>query len=90
MCSEITTNSLCRVCGLQQEDFPWGKDGKTPTFDICNCCGVEFGYEDITVESTSRFRDAWLANGAHWFKPKNKPLDWNPSAQLAKIGLNNI
>lgn len=20
---------------------PWGDDGKTPTYDICPCCGVE-------------------------------------------------
>ena len=34
----------CRVCGKVQDDPTWGEDGKTPTFDICDCCGVQFGY----------------------------------------------
>ena len=36
---------VCRVCGAEQPEAPWGDDGETPTYDICNCCGVEFGYE---------------------------------------------
>jgi hypothetical protein len=33
----------CRICGLKQDFKPWGEDGKTPAFEICSCCGVEFG-----------------------------------------------
>lgn len=40
----------CRVCGLDQGFKPWGEDDQTPTFDLCNCCGVQFGYEDCNVE----------------------------------------
>ncbi len=50
----------CHVCGLVQDEPPWGGDGRTPTFDICDCCGVEFGYEDSTLESVRRYRKAWL------------------------------
>jgi len=31
---------LCRVCGLEQDDTPWGEDGKTASFNICDCCAV--------------------------------------------------
>ncbi|WP_407906848.1 hypothetical protein [Escherichia coli] len=45
---------VCRVCGAEQPEAPWGDDGETPTYDICNCCGVEFGYEDSTVQSIKK------------------------------------
>lgn len=40
---------FCRVCGLYIEDEPWGKDGSCPTYEICSCCGVEFGNEDYIL-----------------------------------------
>ena len=36
----------CRICGYRLGFEPWGDDGKTPTYEICPCCGVEFGNED--------------------------------------------
>lgn len=47
---------FCRICGLYSEDKPWGEDGHCPTYDICPCCGCEFGYEDYTVESAINYR----------------------------------
>ncbi len=41
----------CRVCGLDHEYFIWGSEGHLPTFDICECCGVEFGYGDTTAQN---------------------------------------
>jgi hypothetical protein len=75
----------CRVCGLQQDDLPWGEDGETPSFNICPCCGTEFGYEDFTLEATRAQRERWLSTGAKWFKPKEKPEGWNLDEQLKKI-----
>jgi hypothetical protein len=37
------------VCGLQQPALQWGDDVNSPTFDICDCCGTEFGYEDCQL-----------------------------------------
>ena len=34
---------------------------KTPSFGICDCCGVEFGYEDATPEAAGACRRSWLA-----------------------------
>lgn len=71
-------NSLyfCRVCGLEQEDAPWGANAKTPSYNICDCCGVEFGYEDSRLESIRIYRSAWIQKGMDWFLKKNKPNDW--------------
>lgn len=77
---------ICRVCGLYYQNFlPWGKDGKTPSHDICDSCGVEFGYEDNNLVAIIRYRQTWLKNGAKWFNKEKKPNNWNPRKQLKNI-----
>src|SRR3972149_9931161 len=66
----------CRVCGYIGEDAPWGEDGKTASFDICPCCGVEWGYEDILPEGVFDYRAKWINGGAQWREPRRKPKDW--------------
>jgi hypothetical protein len=75
----------CRVCGLRQADPPWGDDGRTPNFQICDCCGVEFGYEDVSPASVKSARSTWLAKGAPWFNPKARPLIWDVGKQMEAI-----
>lgn len=75
----------CRVCGFKQETLPWGENQKTPSFTICDCCGVEFGYEDITTSSIKAYRKKWLDEGAKWFKSQKKPKDWTLNEQLQQI-----
>lgn len=75
----------CRVCGLIQAEAPWGDDGQSPTFEICDCCGTEFGYEDATVAAAIRARALWLEKGAPWSDPKAMPNGWNLETQLAQI-----
>lgn len=43
--------NVCRVCGAKQLEPPWGNDGLTPSYEICDCCGVEFGYEDMNLNA---------------------------------------
>lgn len=53
--------NICRICGYSDETFyPWGTDGKTPSFDICPCCNVEFGYEDSQKKGIIRYREKWI------------------------------
>lgn len=56
----------CRVCGYLPEDPPWGASGDLPSFEICPCCGLEWGYEDSGLLSTQRFRARWIGKGAPW------------------------
>lgn len=67
----------CRVCGNVQLDPPWGEDNNSPSFDICDCCGVEFGYGDCTLKAIHASRKRWLENGANWKYPQNKPVEWS-------------
>ncbi len=78
-------NHNCRVCGLYITTKPWGNDGQNPTFEICPCCGVEFGNEDYSLDSIRNFRKEWLGKGAPWFDPKQKPLNWILEDQLQSI-----
>ena len=79
-------NNFCPVRGYPLGNYnPWGDDGKTPTFDICPCCGVEWGNEDYTTESRTEYRNKWLADGAKWFEPQKKPVNWNLEEQLKDI-----
>lgn len=76
----------CRVCGAFYDNFyPWGEDGKTASFAICSCCGVEFGNDDETPEEVDKSRTKWLKSGADWLKEKEKPTDWSREKQLENI-----
>ncbi len=75
----------CRVCGLWLDDPPWGADGRTPLFDYCPCCGVEFGYQDATAVGAKRFREQWLERGGHWSVKEREPPNWDLTRQLEHI-----
>jgi len=76
---------ICRVCGLQQDDLPWGENGYTPSFNICDCCGTEFGYQDATIKAIKKSREKWLNQGAKWFEQKSKPKTWVLEEQFRQI-----
>ncbi len=78
-------NSMCKVCGLLLDEAPWGEDGETPSFEICDCCGVEFGYEDSTIESIKRYREMWIKSGTKWFNAKKRPSVWSLKEQLKNV-----
>ncbi len=78
--------SVCRVCGYDYVDwFPWGEHGCDPTFGICPCCNVEFGYEDSDIEAIHAYRQEWIAKGASWDRPDEKPKGWSLEEALANI-----
>jgi hypothetical protein len=78
-------DNFCTICGLDQGEPPWGENGQTPSFVICECCGVEFGYEDCLLEGIRKYRNEWLQAGSQWHEPKYKPLNWNLDEQLQQI-----
>ncbi len=75
----------CRVCGLDQWEPPWGNNNSSPSYQICVCCGVQFGLEDETLEQIIEYRKNWLATGATWFNQQQKPDDWDLDEQLQGI-----
>ena len=83
------TNTICRVCGFQYDDYyPWGENGQLPTYDICDCCGAEFGYDDdigACGEPIQTYRSKWINGGAKFFRPSERPENWNLEDQLKNI-----
>ncbi|MBP5788713.1 MAG: hypothetical protein J6W29_00575 [Neisseriaceae bacterium] len=86
----------CRVCGLEYSDYyPWGEDGQSATYDMCDCCGCEFGYEDdedASDKGTFVYRQEWFNKGVPLFNPESKylPKQWTLSdlkLQLFNIGV---
>ena len=75
----------CRVCGLKHDPAPWGDDGNTPIFELCICCGVQFGYEDCMPEGVKRYRKIWFDRKNKWFIPKKMPADWSLERQMKNI-----
>lgn len=74
--------SHCPVCGLSWEESVDYKSVRN-SFDICQCCGCEYGYDD-----TSSYREDWIESGAPWFDPNLKPKDWDWEKQLKNIVVN--
>lgn len=75
----------CRVCGYEPDAPPWGISGADPSWEICPCCGVEFGYEDSSLEGTRQYRDRWLNSGARWLDPTEAPDGLSAEARLARV-----
>tara|TARA_R110002124_G_scaffold278588_1_gene450669 strand:- start:1725 stop:1991 length:267 start_codon:yes stop_codon:yes gene_type:complete len=78
-------NLRCRVCGYLSDTAPWGEDGKCPTYEICPCCGVEYGYEDSAVAGVKQYRQEWMASGAKWQDAKARPENWSLEDQLKQV-----
>ena len=75
----------CRICGYTLDFFPWGRHGSTPTFELCPCCGVQFGVMDETFVLIQQEREEWLSSGTPWFDLSKKPVNWDLEIQLAQI-----
>lgn len=78
---------ICPVCGFPDLTEPPYDQHGCASFDICPCCGTEFGYTDAR-KSHDQLRDEWLAAGAHWHsRAVQQPPGWNALNQLRAAGL---
>lgn len=65
----------CPICGYPLRE-PVSRKQLMFSFEICDCCGCEYGKDD-----TPLYRQAWLRNGAPWFKG-HPPEEWDANKQL--------
>ena len=76
--------NCCPVCGYDGlNEPPYDGDGN-PSYEICNCCGYEFGFDK---QNFDEYRLKWLSGGTKWFNPKAQPEYWTPLKQLLRIGV---
>lgn len=68
------TCPVCRYHGLR--DFPYH------SYEICPCCGTEFGYDDVG-QTHKELREAWVGGGKVWWSKHRPPPDgWDAEGQL--------
>lgn len=68
----------CPVCGFGPFPEAYALTAEIrQSFDICSCCGCEYGYDDDERHFTQ-----WVAAGCKWFVPKARPQDWTLDAQV--------
>jgi hypothetical protein len=78
----------CPVCGYKGLDEPAFDNVGAPSYEICDCCGTEFGYHD-TTKSHAALRQEWVAKGMPWHsKIVPPPTDWDPAEQLKRFSAN--
>jgi len=68
----------CMVCGYDEMPSP------PQDYNICPCCGVEYGLDDV-FDTYRDLREEWLAAGGKWFSrhPNQKPpMNWSAWEQL--------
>jgi len=91
----------CPVCGFLLPSPPWTEpaysEESLAMFEICPCCGTQFGYHDTGGEGSPDelrrihrwLRGRWVAAGMPWWSTVNEPPGhWDPAAQLDAAGLN--
>jgi hypothetical protein len=76
--------TACRVCGLDDGEELYDKYG-VPQYIICECCGNESGIGDEELSQVRELRGFWVARGAPWHWPADKPAGWNVLEQMSNL-----
>ena len=75
----------CPVCGFPGLDAAAYSKGGDPSFEICPCCGTEFGYHDSRT-SHSDLRLKWIKDGMPWHSKSHiPPRGWDPVEQIRSV-----
>jgi len=76
---------VCPVCGYEHLDEPPYDEHGCSSFEICPCCGSEFGYDDHSATHDA-LRQKWKLSGMKWWSSVIvPPTNWDPVNQLKKI-----
>lgn len=77
---------ICPICGYDKlEEPPYDEFGE-PSYEICPCCGIEFGFDLENYHITQEeYRKKWINNGGEWFDPQEKPQKWDIRQQLKNV-----
>jgi len=74
---EIVVIDYCPICGYGPAFGYASPEELRHSYDICACCGCEFGYDDNVAHY-----EQWVAKGCPWFKSKARPPNWSLEEQL--------
>lgn len=79
----------CPVCGYKGLDEPAYNEYGDPSYEICSCCGFEYGFDDHSEGYTFQsYREKWINEEYSFHNKNNMPRDW--SEAKAKEQLLNL
>ncbi len=77
-----TPTFTCPVCGYPELDGPPHAGSGQGSYDICPCCGIEFGNDDFGI-SHAELRTQWIEKCMPWWSTRiQKPANWDGTEQL--------
>jgi hypothetical protein len=79
MCGDLFMTFTCPVCFFDKLEEP------ARPYNICDCCGTEFGNDDDRY-SHDELRNRWIDAGAKWFFG-TPPFAWSAAPQLLKANV---
>lgn len=81
--------NICPVCGFSELlEPPYDNEGGSPSYEICPCCGFEYGFHDMSEGiSFEQYRDNWIKSGGSWKDNSKRPSEWSLSEQLLNINI---
>jgi rubredoxin len=57
-----------------------------PSYDVCICCGFEYGNDDdpgtAPGVSFEEYRANWISHGCQWFYESERPKEWRLEDQF--------
>lgn len=73
----------CLVCGFPHLTEPPRPKSGGGSFEICPCCGYQFGVDDDDEQIPyEKARADWLHQGMPWKSASPPPRHWDPKSQL--------
>ena len=87
MTNKVKENEkVCLVCGYDKLCAPPYDQHGRRSFEICPCCGFEFGFDDDSEGLThTEYKGKWIATGAEWFDTDARPEVWDLDKQLKRM-----
>ncbi|WP_340113320.1 hypothetical protein [Maribellus mangrovi] len=78
---------ICPVCGWDKLIQPPYNIYNEPSYEICFCCGFEFGFTDANSGySFIEWRKKWIESSYKFYFPKNHiPEDWGQDMAIKQL-----
>ena len=69
--------NICPICNYDGLFEPPYNDNGFGSYEICPCCGFQFGYDDFPNkdEQINLWREQWMVGGCKWFSNCRKPIE---------------
>lgn len=86
-------NYCCPVCGFEGLEEPPYDEYNEPSYEVCSCCGFEFGVDDdveteegkllAISEAQKLFREKWMSEGCLVFS-EYYPKEFQKDGKITK------